>query len=63
MRANPIGVFDSGVGGLNVLRKCAELMPDEKFIYLADEARMPYGVKPAAEIRLARCRARSGCFP
>lgn len=53
MRENPIGVFDSGVGGLNVLRKCAELMPNEKFIYLADEARMPYGTKPAVEIRLA----------
>ena len=36
-----------------MLRKCAELMPDEKFIYLADEARMPYGVKTATEIRLA----------
>lgn len=62
MRANPIGVFDSGVGGLNVLRKCAELMPDEKFIYLADEARMPYGVKPAAEIRLAALQSAERLF-
>ncbi|MBD5131468.1 MAG: glutamate racemase [Clostridiales bacterium] len=51
MRNNPIGVFDSGVGGLNVLKKCAELMPNEKFIYLADEANMPYGVKPPEEIK------------
>ena len=53
MRENPIGVFDSGVGGLNVLRCCAELMPNERFIYLADEANMPYGTKPACEIKLA----------
>lgn len=52
MRANPIGVFDSGVGGLNVLRKCVELMPNEKYIYLADEAHMPYGNKPPADIKL-----------
>ena len=51
MRNNPIGVFDSGVGGLNVLKKCEELMPYEKFIYLADEANMPYGVKPPEEIK------------
>lgn len=51
MRQNPIGVFDSGVGGLNVLEKCVEKMPNEKFIYLADEANMPYGGKPKAEIK------------
>ncbi len=51
MRNNPIGVFDSGVGGLNVLEKCAEILPSEKFIYLADEANMPYGTKPPNEIR------------
>lgn len=51
MRNNPIGVFDSGVGGLNVLEKCEQLMPNEKFIYLADEAHMPYGTKPPGEIK------------
>lgn len=49
----PIGVFDSGVGGLNVLKIAAELMPNERFIYLADKARMPYGVRCAQEIKLA----------
>lgn len=53
MRTNPIGVFDSGAGGLNVLRECAKLLPDEKFIYLADEANMPYGTKTADEIKRA----------
>lgn len=41
------------MGGLNVLNKCAELLPREKFIYLADEANMPYGNKPPEDIRLA----------
>ncbi|MES2764480.1 MAG: glutamate racemase [Bacteroidota bacterium] len=40
-----IGVFDSGVGGLSVLRHLVELMPSEKFIYLGDTARVPYGNK------------------
>ena len=53
MKNNPIGVFDSGVGGLNVLNKCVELLPHERFIYLADEANMPYGNKPPEEIKLA----------
>jgi len=41
----PIGVFDSGVGGLSVLRHLVEMMPSEKFIYLGDTARVPYGNK------------------
>lgn len=41
----PIGVFDSGVGGLTVLRRLAEYWPGEKFLYLADTARLPYGTK------------------
>ena len=49
----PIGVFDSGVGGLNVLKKCVELLPDESFIYLADKANMPYGNKPREDIARA----------
>lgn len=56
MLQNPIGVFDSGVGGLCVLKKCAARLPDESFIYLADTANMPYGGKSVAEIRLAACR-------
>lgn len=41
----PIGVFDSGVGGLTVLRSLEKLLPQESFIYLGDMARLPYGVK------------------
>ena len=46
----PIGVFDSGVGGLTVLRELRRQLPGESTIYLGDEARMPYGPRPADEI-------------
>jgi glutamate racemase len=39
----PIGVFDSGVGGLTVLRALREALPRESFLYLGDTARLPYG--------------------
>ena len=45
-----IGVFDSGVGGLTVLRELRRQLPGESTIYLGDEARMPYGPRPAAEV-------------
>ena len=41
----PIGVFDSGVGGLTVLRALRSALPDERFIYLGDTARLPYGTR------------------
>ena len=47
----PIGVFDSGVGGLTVLREILRRSPDESTIYLGDNARAPYGVRPDAEVR------------
>ena len=43
----PIGVFDSGVGGLTVLRALRSMLPAESFIYLGDTARLPYGTKSA----------------
>ncbi|ABK45721.1 glutamate racemase [Magnetococcus marinus MC-1] len=43
--ARPIGIFDSGVGGLTVLRTLARRFPQESFIYLGDTARVPYGTK------------------
>jgi glutamate racemase len=46
----PIGVFDSGVGGLTVLKELRKQLPDESTIYLGDEARMPYGEREAAEV-------------
>lgn len=42
-----IGVFDSGVGGLSVLRHIRETLPDERLIYVADSGHVPYGDKPA----------------
>lgn len=50
MANRPIGVFDSGVGGLTLLRELDSIMPYEDFIYLADTARMPYGTKTEEEI-------------
>src|SRR5436190_19613438 len=41
----PIGVFDSGVGGLTVYRALHEHLPNERFVYLGDTARVPYGTK------------------
>jgi glutamate racemase len=46
----PIGVFDSGVGGLTVLRALRSAMPAENFIYLGDTARLPYGTKSAETV-------------
>ena len=46
----PIGVFDSGIGGLTVVKELIELMPGEEYIYFGDTARMPYGPRPAEEI-------------
>jgi glutamate racemase len=46
----PIGVFDSGVGGLTVLRALRAAMPAENFIYLGDTARLPYGTKSAETV-------------
>lgn len=47
----PIGVFDSGVGGLTVARAILDLLPHEPLIYVGDSARFPYGPKPVEEIR------------
>lgn len=46
----PIGVFDSGIGGLTVLKALAEAMPGESFLYLGDTARLPYGTKSAKSV-------------
>ncbi len=47
----PIGVIDSGVGGLSVLKCLHSMMPHEDFLYLGDTARTPYGVRPETQIR------------
>jgi glutamate racemase len=46
-----IGVFDSGVGGLTVVRAVLDLLPHEPIVYVGDNARFPYGPKPVQEIR------------
>ena len=54
-----LGVFDSGVGGLTVVRALRELLPNESIIYLGDTARVPYGSKSPDTIR----RFSSGTTP
>jgi len=49
--ARPIGVFDSGVGGLTVLSELQRRLPGEATVYLGDNARTPYGPRPADEVR------------
>ena len=46
-----IGVFDSGVGGISVLRHLRRVMPNEKFLYYGDSANAPYGVRTKAEVQ------------
>jgi glutamate racemase len=48
---NPIGVFDSGVGGLSVLRAMRELMPNENVIFFGDQGHVPYGPRPLEQVR------------
>jgi glutamate racemase len=62
----PIGVFDSGVGGLSVLREIHRLLPGEDLIYVADSGHAPYGDKPAAFVQaraehILRQLRRAGC--
>ncbi|HEX9124611.1 MAG TPA: glutamate racemase [Actinomycetota bacterium] len=49
--SRPIGVFDSGVGGLTVARAILDLLPREPILYVGDNARFPYGPRPLEEIR------------
>ena len=49
---NPIGIFDSGVGGLSVLREIRRRMPDESILYFGDQAHIPYGPRPMEQIRI-----------
>ena len=46
-----IAVFDSGVGGISVLRQLRKLMPQERFLYFGDTANAPYGSRPTSEVR------------
>ena len=48
---NFIAVFDSGVGGISVLRQLRKLMPGERYIYFGDSANAPYGSRPTSQVR------------
>src|SRR5258706_12256142 len=48
---NPIGIFDSGVGGLSVLRAIRAQMPEESVIYFGDQGHIPYGSRPMEQIK------------
>ena len=48
---DPIGIFDSGVGGLSVLRAIRQVLPAEQILYLADQGHVPYGPRPLEEVR------------
>ena len=50
-RENPIAVFDSGVGGISVLRELIRIMPEEDFIYFGDSKNAPYGTKEKEKVR------------
>lgn len=50
MSGQPIGMFDSGLGGLTVLRALIDLLPDESVVYFGDTGRFPYGPKPHDEV-------------
>lgn len=50
-KMQPIGVLDSGVGGLSVLKCLHQMLPHEDFIYVGDTARTPYGTRSEQEIR------------
>lgn len=45
LRSRPIGIFDSGIGGLTVLKEISRILPDENVVYFGDTARVPYGTK------------------
>ncbi len=51
MQTKPIGVFDSGVGGISVLRAMRAMMPNEQFLYYGDNKNAPYGVRSEPDIR------------
>lgn len=48
---SPIGVFDSGVGGISVLRELVALMPQENYIFYGDSKHAPYGTKSLEEVQ------------
>ena len=56
MDMRPIGVFDSGLGGLTAVASLRRILPEEDLIYFGDTARVPYGGRPTTESITAHCR-------
>ena len=65
-KAQPIGIFDSGIGGLTVAHAIKQLMPNENLIYFGDTAHLPYGDKSEAAIQAYSIKIASsmidGCY-
>ena len=53
----PVGVFDSGIGGISVLAEIIKMLPNEEFVYFADTFNAPYGIKPENEVRSLSLKA------
>lgn len=51
MNNKPIGIFDSGIGGLTVLKEIINILPNEEYLYYADKDNMPYGIKPKENVK------------
>lgn len=51
MKKQPIGFMDSGVGGLTLVKEARKRLPNEDMVFIGDQARLPYGEKPAATVR------------
>ena len=47
----PIGIFDSGIGGLTVVKSVMQALPNESIVYFGDTARVPYGIKSAETVK------------
>ena len=62
MNNRPIAVFDSGLGGLSVLRELIRVLPEENFLYFGDSANAPYGDRPTEEIRALTLRHAEDLF-
>ena len=60
MDSRPVGVFDSGMGGLTVLHELLVTLPHEDFLYLGDAARLPYGPRRFPRFAGSRSRSEAG---
>ena len=61
-KENPIAVFDSGVGGISVLRQLVRIMPNENYIYYGDSLHAPYGTKTLEEVQRLTCEKAAELF-